>query len=347
MDEQTGCRGLRVSVVMPIRDAAAHLRECLASVAAQSLEAHEMLVVDDGSRDASASMVAAAARRDPRVRLLRRPPEGIVAALNHGLASARAPLVARMDADDLMHPQRLAVQVRRLEAQPRLALVASRVRAFPSAAFGAGTREYLAWQNACLTPEQVATQIYVEAPFTHASVVYRRQCVLDAGGYRQGPFPEDYELWLRLHAAGCSMAKVARVLLDWRQHPGSLSRRDPRYSRAAFDALRAAWLHRDPRLDASRPLVIWGAGRRTRRRCRALLAYGRRVSAWVDIDRRKVGNRVQGVPVRDPGWLADGAMRRPRPFVLGYVASHGARAQIAQALLAMGYRAGDDFLMVG
>jgi len=332
---------------MPIRDAAAHLAECLASVAAQTLEDHELVVVDDGSRDAGPSMVAAAARRDARVRLQRRPPDGIVAALNHGLAVARAPLVARMDADDRMHPRRLEVQVQGLDADPGLALLACRVRAFPARACGAGTREYLAWQNACLTPCDVATQIYVEAPFTHPSVTFRRRRVLDAGGYRDGPFPEDYELWLRLHAAGQPMAKADEVLLDWRQHPGSLSRTDPRYSRDAFDALRAQWMDRDPRLDAARPLVIWGAGRRTRRRCRALLGRGRRVHAWVDIDPRKVGNRVQGVPVHDPEWLAQRASRPPRPFVLGYVASHGARERIAAALAAMGYRAGDDFLMVG
>ena len=340
-------RAPRISVVMPIRDAGAHLAQCLASVAAQTLAEHELIVVDDGSSDAGPSMVAAAARRDPRVRLLRRPPQGIVAALNHGLAQARAPLVARMDADDRMHPERLAVQVRGLDADPGLTLLACRVRAFPDAACGAGTREYLAWQNACVTRREVATQIYVEAPFAHPSVAFRRRRVLDAGGYRDGPFPEDYELWLRLHAAGRAMAKVEQVLLDWRQRPDSLSRTDPRYAREAFDTLRAAWLDRDPRLDSARPLVIWGAGRRTRRRCRALLRRGRQVHAWVDIDPRKVGNRVDGAPVRDPRWLAGRASCTPRPFVLGYVASHGARGRIVAALEAMGYRAGDDFLMVG
>jgi hypothetical protein len=66
-----------------------------------------------------------------------------------------------------------------------------------------------------------------------------------------------------------------------------------------------------------------------------------------DIDARTVGNRVQGVPVQPPQWLADQYARSPRPFVLGYVASHGAREQITAALLAMSYEQGSDFLMVG
>ncbi len=329
---------------MPVRDAAAHLDECLDSIAAQTLVDYELLVVDDGSRDAGPARVASRGRRDPRVRLLRRPGDGLVSALNHGLAVARAPLVARMDGDDRMHPRRLELQARALQSHPDWALVASRVRAFPQCASGAGTREYLRWQNACTDPDQVARQIYVESPFTHPSVMFRRDVVRGLGGYRDGPFPEDYDLWLRLHAAGCVMGKLPETLLEWRQHPGSLSRTDPRYSRDAFDTLRAWYLCRDPRLDPGRPLVVWGAGRRTRLRLRALQRAGRHPWAFIDIDPRKIGNRVGSVTVHPPGWLA---LQAPRPFVLGYVASHGAREAIADALEGMGYREGDDYLMVG
>ncbi len=329
---------------MPVRDAAAHLGECLDSILAQSLREWELLVVDDGSRDGCTVCVQALARRDPRVRLLRRPREGLVAALRHALAEARAALVARMDADDRMHPLRLELQARALHARPGLTLVASRVAPFPDDALGTGTREYLRWQNACLDARQVRDEIYVESPFAHPSVMFRRDTVMRLGGYRDGPFPEDYELWLRLAQAGCVMEKLPQVLLQWRQHPRSLSRTDPRYAREAFDALRARYLARDARLDPSRALVVWGAGRRTRHRFGALQRAGRRPCAWIDIDPRKIGNRVAGLPVHPPAWLAG---RQPRPFVLGYVASHGAREQIARALQAMDYRVGTDFLMVG
>jgi hypothetical protein len=140
------------------------------------------------------------------------------------------------------------------------------------------------------------------------------------------------------------MAKLPERLLAWRQHPGSLSRIDPRYRREAFDELRACYLSTDPRLAMAGALVIWGAGRRTRRRAARLIAKTRSPLAWIDIDPRKIGNRVDGVPVHAPQWLA-GLERRP--FVLGYVASHGAREAMAAALTAMGYRAGEHFLLVG
>lgn len=333
-----------VSVLLPLRDAAGTIEACVRSVQAQTLQNFELLCVDDGSRDDGVRKVARLAREDPRIRILDSGGAGLVQALNLGMAGARADLVARMDADDLMRARRLQRQRDYLARHPGIALVASRVDAFPEALLGPGMRHYLRWQDRCLAPAVMAEEIYVESPMVHPSVMFRRRSVMRLGAYRQGMFPEDYELWLRMIRAGLAMAKLSERLLCWRQHPGSLSRRDPRYRRAAFDALRARYLATDPRLARGRDLVIWGAGRRTRRRADGLLEHGFRPVAYVDIDPRKLGNRVQGVPVHPPSWLAQ---RSPRPLVLGYVASHGAREAIRSALLEMGYRGGSDFLMVG
>jgi cellulose synthase/poly-beta-1,6-N-acetylglucosamine synthase-like glycosyltransferase len=331
-------------MLLPYRNAAATLEECLASIAVQTCEDYELLAVDDHSGDASTELLLEHAAADPRIRCLSSPRRGLVAALNHGLAAARSALVVRMDADDRMHPERLARHLAHFRDHPGLTLSASRVRAFPEEHLQAGLREYLRWQNACLTPHDLAEEIYVEAPLAHPSVAFRRDVVRAAGGYRDGPFPEDYELWLRLHQRGHRMAKLPEVLLDWREYPQRTSRTDPRYARAAFDRLRAGYLGRDPRLLARRDeLVIWGAGRRTRKRCALLLQQGFRPLAWIDIDPRKIGNRLEGVPVCPPAWLE----RRPRPFVLVYVTNHGARDEIAADLGTLGYRRGRDWLAVG
>lgn len=333
-----------VSVLIPVRDAAATLGACLDSVLAQTFVNYEILVVDDASEDDSRALASARAQTDRRIRLLSPGQRGLVACLNTGLAEARAPLIARMDADDVMDGERLTLQCKYLREHPEVDVVASRVRAFPTDQVRMGMREYLRWQNACLDSDALHDEIYVECPMTHPSTMYRRTAVLGAGGYRDGEFPEDYELWLRLDRIGCRMAKIDRCLLDWRQHGESFSRRDPRYSRDAFDRLRAGYLARDRRLGDGRPLVFWGAGRRTRRRARHVIARGVVPCAWIDVDPRKLGNRIQGAPVVAPEWLRG---RRPRPFVLAWVASHGARDRIAAALTAMGYRRGEDYLAVG
>ncbi|MGE0486220.1 MAG: glycosyltransferase [Gammaproteobacteria bacterium] len=333
-----------LSILLPYRNAAATLGDCLASIAAQTCADYELIAVDDRSSDDSSAILRDHAAGDPRIHCLDNPRRGLVAALNHGLDAARGDIVVRMDADDRMHPTRLERQRAHLRDDPRLAVSASRVRAFPAEAVQDGLREYLRWQNGCLTPADLAEEIYVESPLAHPSVAFRRDVVRAAGGYRDGPFPEDYELWLRLHELGHRMAKLPEILLDWREYATRTSRTDPRYARAAFDRLRAEHLARDPRLLARRDdLVIWGAGRRTRQRSALLLGQGFRPRAYIDIDPRKIGNRVGGVPVCAPALLDV----IPRAFVLVYVNNHGARDEIAEALGERDYRRGRDWLAVG
>jgi glycosyltransferase involved in cell wall biosynthesis len=332
-----------VSVVMPVRDAARTLGACLRSIAAQTLEDWELVAVDDGSADGSAGVVRRLAASDARVRLLEPGRVGLVGALNHGVEEARAPLLARMDADDLMHPDRLRLQAEFLGASPGIALVGSCVRLFPCHRIREGNREYVRWQNGCVTPDEIAVNLYVESPLAHPSVMLRREVLLRLGGYVDGPFPEDYELWLRLHHAGCRMAKLPQRLLAWREGDERASRVDPRYGREAFDRLRAMYLAREPRVREAEELVVWGAGRKTRLRVRQLAEHGVRPAAWVDIDPRKIGGRAEGLRVHPAEWLA----REPRPFVLVYVTSHGAWEEVAGRLEGWGYRIGRDYLPVG
>lgn len=332
-----------VAVLLPFYNAATTLSETLDSIQAQTLERFSLIAVDDGSCDDSAQIVRERMRHDPRITLLQPGRQGVVGAMNSALAHCHSPMVARMDADDIMHPQRLAQQAAFLDAHPDIDLVGSRVRPFPESLIQDGFTEYLRWQNGCLSPDEIAHNIYVELPIAHPSVMFRREVVLAAGGYRDGNFPEDYELLLRLNQCGSRMAKLPEVLLEWRDSEGRLTRTDRRYEREAFDRIRAQYLARDPRLHRSRPLAFWGAGRNTRKRVAHLLGYGFRPSVWIDIDQRKIGNTIEGAPVVPPAWLE----RQNKPFVLSYVNNHGARELIAAELQALGYLAGQDYLMVG
>jgi glycosyltransferase involved in cell wall biosynthesis len=330
-----------ISILMPFYNARSTLPACLHSIQKQTLASWELIAVDDHANDGSRECLQQYSCRDSRIRILSNPGKGLVSALNHGLQHCNSEWVARMDADDIMHPQRLAMQLAHFRSRPTLALSATRVRLFPKESIKAGYREYLHWQNQCCSSDDIAQQIYIESPFVHPSVCFRKKFVADLGGYREGGFPEDYDLWLRLFHSGQVMEKIDKVLLNWRESPCRTSRTDSRCSRDAFDRLKARYLAHDPRLLRRKDHVfIWGAGRKTRRRCRHLLARGLQPKAWVDIDPRKIGRELQGIPVIDWRDLE----QHPQAFVLIFVSNHGARKKITVALNRMGKIQGEDFL---
>ena len=128
----------RVSILLSVRNEAQFLPVALASLFRQTMTSWELVAVDDGSSDATPAILADAVRRDPRVRVVSSPGRGLVAALNAGLAACRAPLVARMDGDDVSHPRRLELQAAAFVADPALGLVACAFRHFPRARLRAG-----------------------------------------------------------------------------------------------------------------------------------------------------------------------------------------------------------------
>jgi cellulose synthase/poly-beta-1,6-N-acetylglucosamine synthase-like glycosyltransferase len=334
----------RISVLLPVRDAASTVAEAVESILGQTLEALELVVVDDGSRDGSTEILRGLAGSDPRVVLVEGPPAGLVPALRTAAARARAPFLARMDADDRSHPRRLARQLAWLERRPELGAVGCLVRTIGDAGCTAdGWRRYERWLNGRRTAAEIRRDLLVESPLAHPSATLRREAYEQVGGYRAFDGPEDYDLWLRLVRAGWELAKVPAVLLDWRDRPDRLTRRDPRYRPEAFLRLKAHHLMRGPlaRLEPRRPVWIWGAGRLGRQLCRELerQGAGERIEAFVDIDPRKVGGERRGRPVHPRTALRG----RTDVAVLAAVPVVGARALIRRQLTGMGFREGVDY----
>jgi len=332
----------RVSVVLPVRNAAPFLPAALESIRAQTLREWELIAIDNGSTDASAEILRDAARSDPRIRFLREARPGIVHALNLGLAAASSPLVARMDADDISHPDRLRLQAGCLEREPDLGLVGCRVEFGGDHEAAAGYAAHVAWLNDILTHRDIELARFIESPIAHPSVMFRRDLVSIHGGYRDGDFPEDYELWLRWLDAGVRMRKLPETLLRWNDPPGRLSRVAPRYSAEAFHRIKAPYLARwyGREVDPGRRLVIWGAGRLTRRRAEWIARHGLSIRAWIDVDPRKQGRSHLGAPV----WTPDFAAGQPDLFIIGYVGTRGAREAQRAFLTGHGRVEGRDFI---
>jgi len=346
----------KVSVVMPAKNAAATIADSIDSILAQDLTEFELIIIDDGSTDQTGAIIRRYAEQDERILFAPSQGRGIVAALNTGLQIAKSDNIARMDADDLMLPQRLTLQHQYLLDHPDVSLVASQAELFSEQEIKDGYRDYMQWQNACLSHEEICADIFLESPFAHPSVMFRNSMVQTLGGYQEGVFPEDYQLWLRMHRHGCRFYKLEKVLLKWRDSVTRTSRIDPRYARTAFDRLRADYLIKDRRIMNTRPIVVWGAGRKTRQRVAHVMSLGLHVSMWIDVDQRKIGNQIEQAWVRSPqalcitqngGNYGNSAVDNQKPIVLCYVNNHGARQLIANKLLEFSYLKGRDYFMIG
>jgi glycosyltransferase involved in cell wall biosynthesis len=325
-----------ISVLLPARDAAATLSSALDGVLAQrGPPPFEVVCVDDASRDATPAILDRFARADPRVRIVRGAGRGLVAALNVGLAACRGDLVARMDADDLVHPDRLRLQAERLAKSPSLGAVGSLVRCFPRP-LTTGLARLEEWLDSVVTPEECRRARFIEAPLVHPSIAFRRAALESVGGFRDAGWAEDWDVQLRLLEAGWQLAKVPEVLLHWRDSPGRLTRTGEAYAKENMVRLRAHHLARGPL--RGRPFDVWGAGPTGKRLARALEEHGARPRRFLDVDGAK--RIARGLRVDPPS-----AVGAPgEALIVCAVGADGARGDIRAALEPRGYVEGEHFL---
>ncbi len=204
-----------VSVLMSVHNGAPWVREAMASVLGQTVRDLELVVVDDGSTDATPELLAAV--RDGRLTMIRQERAGLTRSLNRALRLAAAPLVARLDADDVALPERLERQLDFLHVHPEVGLL------------GTGAREVDAdgHEVAVIRPPVDDTAIrralIRRNSFVHSSVVMRRDLLEAVGGYDETlPVAQDYDLWIRL-ARLTRLANLPEPLVVRRLLPGRVS----------------------------------------------------------------------------------------------------------------------------
>ena len=205
-----------ITVLMPAYNAARYIGEAIRSVLGQTYGKFELLIVDDGSTDNLEEVVYSF--KDPRIRLVTQGNMGISAALNTGLALARGQYIARFDADDICYPERLQIQLAFLEANPGYALVGSEVDYITEE--GAFIYRYHCFAH---SNDEILRKLYFYCPFIHSSVMYRKDAVLEAGGYDTDALTfEDYLLWVHLLRKN-KAANLPQPLVRVRLNPSSVT----------------------------------------------------------------------------------------------------------------------------
>lgn len=324
-----------ISIVMPVFNAGGTIAEAIESCLGQTWSSFELIVMLDGCTDASGQI--ARSFDDSRIRVLEREHRGVTESAAEAIRAARAPLIARMDADDISHPTRLARQEAFLVGHPGFAVVSGRVTILDPV--GEGMQRYVKWVNSLITDEDVARERFVECPVIQPSIMARREALDEVAGYRQCEWAEDHDLFLRMLRRKMRIGKVDDVVLSWRDGFERLTRRHPAYREEQVWKMKAHHLSLDDRV-IEKGVALCGAGPIGKRLARLLQDEGIKIKGFFEVNPRRVGQRIHGAEVAG---AQDFGKRWRDSVLLGAVGLPGGRERVRKLALDEGYLEGVDF----
>ena len=232
-----------ISILMPAYNAAPFVAEAVASLLAQSYPHWELIVVDDASTDSTRDEIRKFS--DPRIRIVERPTnQGLIAVLNLGLSLCRGTWIARMDADDICHPERLAKQMAFVNEHTDIQVLGTGVRFFRNNTEGARV-----WSQELIHPDSqdgIVAQMIFHSSVAHATVLMKRSLVDRYNPLYNVEFPhaEDYELWTRMLQDGVKIHNLQEALYEVRHHEASVSQRARPVQIDTARRVRALWRKR-------------------------------------------------------------------------------------------------------
>ncbi len=298
-------------------------------------------MINNNSIDKSEIIAQNCQRNDSRFRLINESKQGVVFASNKGAQYAKGKYISRMDADDEMHPDKLKLQADFLSKNPEFSAVATMVEYVShDLKKTKGFQRYVIWNNSIKTYAQLIKSQFIEMPLVNPTCMWRKTAADKFGLYRNGNFPEDYEMWLRWLYRGAKICKLPVPLLKWHDSESRLTRTQPIYSNEAFYKIKTKYLAKW--LKKNNPfypyVVVWGASKTCRRRAILLKTEKVNIKAYIDIkENRQIDKEIIYYKnIEPPG----------KYFILVYVKLVKARKRIVDFLTKKGYTEGKNFLLI-
>jgi glycosyltransferase involved in cell wall biosynthesis len=223
-------KSIKVSVLMPAYNVEEYIGDAIQSVLNQTFTEFELIVVNNGSHDNTEAVVRSFS--DPRIRLINEPQRGIAPALNTGLKHARCNYIARFDADDVCHPSRLMVQYHFMQSNPEYIIVGAACDYMDM-----DGRYIFTHRPEAYADDEIKNIQYKICPFIHTSVMYKRNIILENGGYCENAHSfEDHILWLKILKAG-KACNLPDPLVKVRLNPASITI-DEKWRRRKFTTIK-------------------------------------------------------------------------------------------------------------
>lgn len=315
-----------VSILIPFKNTAEFLPECLQSIINQSYKNWELLIVDDGSTDESFKLVEKFSNDDSRIKLFKNNGSGIICALRLAFSKSKGELITRMDSDDIMSSNKLEVLSNNLLKYGRKHVAIGLVHYFSETGIGDGYSKYEAWINNLTKTGTNYSEIYKECVIPSPCWMVFREDLINADAFNSNRYPEDYDLTFRFYKNNYKCIPCATVLHQWRDYATRASRTDPHY---AHNYLLDLKLHYFLKLDYdnTRPLTLWGAGDKGKTIAKTLIENEIPFD-WICDNPKKIGRDIYGKELKPFRFLKQ--IKNPQSIIT--VANTEAQKQIRSYL---------------
>jgi glycosyltransferase involved in cell wall biosynthesis len=304
-----------ISVLLPFHHACDLLAKSIESIRAQTFTDWEMILMDNNADELCFSLA-----------------EKFVKHCN-------GKYIARMDSDDFSLTERLQRQYNFLEQNPDIGIVGCTAICESEMSDSRGIIEFTAQSNSWISEKDIFHNRFVESPFIHPTVMFRKELIKNYGGYNTRELPEDYELWLRWLEHGVKMAKLPEPLLVWNDHKQRLTRTHDNYSAEAFDRVRYYYLSRWMKKRAAPlpPVFVCGGGKLAKRKIRLLESFGISVSGIIDVKPNQIAGKkcITYDEIPPPGVI----------FIVSMVSNRGKYTEVRDFLLKKNYTEEQDFII--
>jgi glycosyltransferase involved in cell wall biosynthesis len=281
-----------ISILMPVKNTEAFLEDCLGSILNQTYSNWELIAINDHSSDSSPAILNAFTEQDSRIKAIDNQGSGIIMALRLALQNSNGIIITRMDSDDLMSPDKLECMLSDLQEHGKGHIGLGKVKYFSEAGIGGGFARYEAWLNLLTATGANFTEIYKECVIPSPSWMVFKEDLLACNAFEEDRYPEDYDLAFRFYEKGLKCIPSTHLVHYWRDYDTRTSRTHLHYAENHFLALK---LHYFIKLnyDVSRPLTLWGAGKKGKHAAKWLLE-NKIAFDWICDNPKKIGKDIYG-----------------------------------------------------
>ncbi len=327
-----------VSIIMAVKDTAPYLHECLDSILAQTYTNWELLAVNDHSTDETPQILADYAKKDKRIIFLNSDRPKLIPTLQVGYASAKGPLINRMDSDDKMPDYKLQVLVDEWQKYGKGHVIAGGTAHFvDEGEVGDGFLRYERWLNDVARTGTHYQQIYKECVIPSHCWLMHKADFDSVEAFDPIIYPEDYDLCFRMYRKGLKIIGIDKILHHWRDRSNRISRTWDEYKDNRYFEMKLRFFYEIDR-DKKRPLVLWGAGRNGKDMAKLIQAQND-AFFWVCDNQNKIGKDIYGVKMNHFDKIAE----LDHPQLMIVVASPDGKTEIQQTLDKWGKKPVDDY----